>query len=53
MRVRVAFTPREGSRASLGIVGDVLRATSAIARALASGHRRVVRFAEIPAEIAR
>ena len=32
MQVHVAFTPEEGTRASLAIVVDVLRATSTIAR---------------------
>jgi 2-phosphosulfolactate phosphatase len=45
--VHVAFTPSEGARASLGIVVDVLRATSTIAQALASGYRRVLCCAEI------
>jgi 2-phosphosulfolactate phosphatase len=47
VRVHVAFTPQEGARASLGIVVDVLRATSTIAQALASGYRRVLCCAEI------
>ena len=41
MRVHVAFTPREAANAQLGIVVDVLRATSTIAQALASGYERV------------
>src|SRR6478609_1530820 len=41
MRVHVAFTPREAASAQLGIVVDVLRATSTIAQALASGYERV------------
>jgi 2-phosphosulfolactate phosphatase len=45
--VHVAFTPREGAQAPLGIVVDVLRATSTIAQALASGYRRVLCCAEI------
>ena len=40
MRVHVAFTPREAASAQLGIVVDVLRATSTIAQALASGYER-------------
>jgi 2-phosphosulfolactate phosphatase len=47
MRVHVAFTPGEGAEAPLGIVVDVLRATSTIAQALASGHPRVFCCAEI------
>jgi 2-phosphosulfolactate phosphatase len=45
--VHVAFTPAEGARASVGIVVDVLRATSTIAQALAAGYRRVLCCAEI------
>jgi 2-phosphosulfolactate phosphatase len=41
MRVHVAFTPAEQASAPLGIVVDVLRATSTIAQALAAGYRRV------------
>jgi len=41
MRVHVAFTPGEATNAQLGIVVDVLRATSTIAQALASGYERV------------
>src|SRR6476469_7289858 len=41
MRVHVAFTPREAASAQLGIVVDVLCATSTIAQALASGYERV------------
>src|ERR671910_1876556 len=47
MRVHVAFTPAEAERAPVGIVVDVLRATSTIAQALASGYRRVLCCAEI------
>lgn len=47
MRVDVAFTPQEAAPAPLGIVVDVLRATSTIAQALASGYRRVLCCAEI------
>jgi 2-phosphosulfolactate phosphatase len=47
MRVHVAFTPEEEASASLGIVVDVLRATSTIAQALASGYRRVLCCTEI------
>src|SRR5919108_4702812 len=41
MRVHVAFTPAEEAQASVGIVVDVMRATSTIAQALASGYERV------------
>src|SRR5918995_5454074 len=47
MRVHVAFTPEEAAPAPVGIVVDVLRATSTIAQALASGYRRVLCCAEI------
>jgi 2-phosphosulfolactate phosphatase len=47
MRVHVAFTPDEEAPAPVGIVVDVLRATSTIAQALASGYRRVLCCAEI------
>ena len=47
MRVHVAFTPHEEASAPLGIVVDVLRATSSIAQALSSGYRRVLCCAEI------
>jgi 2-phosphosulfolactate phosphatase len=47
MRAHVAFTPHEEASAPLGIVVDVLRATSSIAQALASGYRRVLCCAEI------
>jgi 2-phosphosulfolactate phosphatase len=47
MRVNVAFTSEEDASAPVGIVVDVLRATSTIAQALASGYRRVLCCAEI------
>jgi 2-phosphosulfolactate phosphatase len=47
MRVQVAFTPAEAVGAPVGIVVDVLRATSAIAQALASGYERVYCTGEI------
>jgi 2-phosphosulfolactate phosphatase len=43
----VAFTPAEAAAAPLGVVVDVLRATSTIAQALASGYERVLCCAEI------
>jgi 2-phosphosulfolactate phosphatase len=47
MRVHVAFTPGEAAGAPVGIVVDVLRATSTIAQALASGYERVYCCREI------
>ena len=47
MRVHVAFTAEEEASARVGIVVDVIRATSSIAQALASGYERVLCCAEI------
>jgi 2-phosphosulfolactate phosphatase len=47
VRVHVAFTPAEAMGAPLGIVVDVLRATSTMTQALASGYRRVLCCAEV------
>ena len=47
MRVHVAFMPAEAVRAPTAIVVDVLRATSTIVQALASGYRRVLCCAEV------
>jgi 2-phosphosulfolactate phosphatase len=47
VRVHVAFTPAEAASALVGIVVDVLRATSTIAQALASGFERVLCCKEI------
>ena len=47
MRVRVGFTPAEQVAAPLGIVIDVLRATSTICQALVSGFERVICVGEI------
>jgi 2-phosphosulfolactate phosphatase len=47
VRVHVAFTPAEHAPAKVGIVVDVIRATSSIAQALASGYERVLCCAEI------
>jgi 2-phosphosulfolactate phosphatase len=47
MRVHVAFTPAEAASSPVGIVVDVLRATSAIAQALATGYERVYCSGEI------
>jgi len=45
--IHVAFTPADAAPASLGVVVDVLRATSTIAQALAAGYERVLCCAEI------
>ena len=47
MRVHVSFTPAEQPQATVGIVVDVLRATSTICQALASGYGRVLCCAEV------
>jgi 2-phosphosulfolactate phosphatase len=47
MRVHVAFTPAETAAGDVAIVVDVLRATSTICQALASGYERVLCTAEI------
>jgi 2-phosphosulfolactate phosphatase len=47
VHVHVAFTPSEEAAARVGIVVDVIRATSSIAQALASGYERVLCCAEI------
>lgn len=47
MRVHVAFTPGELTPGTVGIVVDVLRATSTMSQALAAGYRRVLCCAEI------
>jgi len=47
VRVDVAFTAAELRPAAVGIVVDVVRATSTIAQALASGYRRIVCCSEI------
>jgi len=45
--VHVAFTPAEEARAPIGIVVDVVRATSSIAQALAAGYERVLCCREV------
>jgi 2-phosphosulfolactate phosphatase len=45
--VHVAFTPGEQTPAPIGIVVDVLRATSTMTQALAAGYERVLCCAEI------
>ena len=47
MRVDVAFTPGEAVQAPVGVVVDVLRATSTIAQALDAGYPRVLCCLEI------
>lgn len=47
MRVHVAFTPGEQTPAAVGIVVDVLRATSTMTQALAAGYRRILCCSEI------
>jgi 2-phosphosulfolactate phosphatase len=47
VRVDVAFTPAEASAAPVAVVIDVMRATSTIAQALASGYERVLCCREI------
>ena len=47
MHVHVAFTPDESAAAPTGVVIDVIRATSTICQALASGYERVLCAAEV------
>ena len=47
MRVHVALTPDEAGEAPTGIVIDVIRASSTICQALASGYERVFCTAEV------
>jgi 2-phosphosulfolactate phosphatase len=47
VRVHVAFTPAEEVSAPVGIVVDVLRATSTMTQALAAGYGRVLCCAEV------
>jgi len=47
VQVHVAFTPDEAGAAPTGIVVDVIRATSTICQALASGYERVFCTAEV------
>jgi 2-phosphosulfolactate phosphatase len=47
VRVDVVFTPDEAGAAPTGIVIDVIRATSTICQALASGYQRVFCAAEV------
>jgi 2-phosphosulfolactate phosphatase len=52
MSVNVAFTPAEAADAPVAVVVDVMRATSTISQALASGYRRVLCCAEIEEALA-
>ena len=52
MRVDVAFAPEEAVGGPVGIVVDVLRTTSTIVQALASGYRRVLCCAEVDEALA-
>jgi 2-phosphosulfolactate phosphatase len=52
MSVNVAFTPGEAAEAPVAVVVDVMRATSTIVQALASGYRRVLCCAEIGEAVA-
>ncbi|MBW8741681.1 MAG: 2-phosphosulfolactate phosphatase [Acidobacteria bacterium] len=47
MRVHVAFTPEQRAAADVAIVVDVIRATSTMAQALASGYERILCCAEL------
>jgi 2-phosphosulfolactate phosphatase len=47
VRVHVALTPDEAGAAPTGVVVDVIRATSTICQALASGYERVLCTAEV------
>jgi 2-phosphosulfolactate phosphatase len=47
VRIHVAFTPEESAAAPTGVVIDVIRATSTICQALASGYERVLCAAEV------
>ena len=47
MHVHVAFTPDEPAAAPTGVVIDVIRATSTICQALATGYERVLCAAEV------
>lgn len=52
MRADVVFTPDEAGAAPTGIVIDVIRATSTICQALASGYERVFCAAEVEEALA-
>jgi 2-phosphosulfolactate phosphatase len=52
MKVRVGFTPGEQISAPVGVVIDVLRATSVICQALAAGFGRVICVGEVEQALA-
>jgi 2-phosphosulfolactate phosphatase len=52
MKVRVGFTPGEQISAPLGVVIDVLRATSVICQSLAAGFGRVICVGEVEQALA-
>jgi 2-phosphosulfolactate phosphatase len=52
MRCHVAFTPEEVLKAPVAVVVDLMRATSTIAQALASGYRRVYCCREVEDAVA-
>ena len=52
MPVDVAFTPEQAAPAAVGVVVDVMRATSTIAQALASGYERVFCCREVEDAVA-
>jgi 2-phosphosulfolactate phosphatase len=52
MRLHVAFTPEEAAESPVAVVVDLMRATSTIAQALASGYRRVLCSGEIDEAVA-
>jgi 2-phosphosulfolactate phosphatase len=52
MRVRVGFTPGEQISAPVGVVIDVLRATSVICQSLAAGFGRVICVGEVEQALA-
>jgi 2-phosphosulfolactate phosphatase len=52
MRLHVAFTPDEAAESPVAVVVDLMRATSTIVQALASGYRRVLCSGEIADAVA-
>jgi 2-phosphosulfolactate phosphatase len=52
VRIDVAFTPAEAGPAHVAVVIDVMRATSVIAQALASGYKRVFCCREVEEAVA-
>jgi 2-phosphosulfolactate phosphatase len=52
MRLHVAFTPDEAAKSPVAVVVDLMRATSTIVQALASGYRRVLCSGEIADAVA-